>query len=113
MSLKSTTVDEPSYTTSRSASQARDRNAGFDKDIELGEWYGQSQSRKQTPIVRESKAEKKARKAHEKEDRMPFVVRVVIGMITFALKAVVWVLTIIFKMVAGLLKMVVKSFNKS
>lgn len=109
LSLKSTTVDEPaqSRATSCVASRARDRNADFDKDIEMGEWYGQS-----APSTKESKAERKARKAAEKEDRLPFVARAIIGVLTFGFKAVVWVLMIVFKIVAGVFKTVMRSVSK-
>ncbi|KAJ4324733.1 hypothetical protein N0V94_001131 [Neodidymelliopsis sp. IMI 364377] len=106
-SLKSTTVDEPSRTTSRSTT--RDRNADFDKDIELGEWYGQSNQ----PKVRETKTEKKARKAREDEDKLPLVVRGIISILTIAFKAMVWVLTIAFKIVGGVVKLILRSFNKA
>jgi hypothetical protein len=111
MSLKSSTVDETtsqSRATSRAASRARDRNADFDKDIELGEWYGQSKE----VGVKETRAEKKARKAAEKEDQLPFVARAIIGVLTFGFKAVVWVLMIVFKVVAGVFKMVLKGVSK-
>ncbi|KAF3036211.1 hypothetical protein E8E12_007240 [Didymella heteroderae] len=110
LSLKSTTVDETtnqSSATSRAPSRARDRGADFDKDIELGEWYGQKE-----PGVKETKAEKKARKAAEKEDHLPFVARAMIGILTFGFKAVVWVLMIVFKIVAGVFKMVVRTVSK-
>jgi len=107
MSLKSTTVDETT-SQSRVTSRARDRNADFDKDIELGEWYGQSKE----VGVKETKAEKKARKAAEKEDRLPFVARAIIGILTFGFKAVVWVLMIVFKIVAGVFKMMVRAVSK-
>ena len=111
MSLKSTTVDETttqSRANSRATSRAQDRNADFDKDVELGEWYGQSKD----VSVKETKAEKKARKAAEKEDRLPFVARAIIGILTFGFKAVVWVLMVVFKIVAGVFKMVFRSVDK-
>ncbi|KAL1656616.1 hypothetical protein SLS61_001083 [Didymella pomorum] len=111
MSLKSTTVDETtpqSRANSRATSRARDRNADFDKDIELGEWYGQSKD----VGAKETKADKKARKAAEKEDQLPFVARAIIGILTFGFKAVVWVLMIVFKIVAGMFKMVFRGVDK-
>lgn len=111
MSLKSTTVDETtpqSRANSRATSRARDRNADFDKDIELGEWYGQSKD----VGAKETKADKKARKATEKEDQLPFVARAIIGILTFGFKAVVWVLMIVFKIVAGMFKMVFRGVDK-
>ena len=113
MSLKSTTVDETmpqSRATSRATSRARDRNADFDKDIELGEWYGQSHAQL---AATETKADKKARKAQEKEDQLPFVARAIIGTVVFFFKAVIWVLSIVFKIVAGMVKMIFRGVNKS
>ncbi|KAJ4339139.1 hypothetical protein N0V95_007856 [Ascochyta clinopodiicola] len=105
-SLKSTTVDEPNQ--SRAASQAtvraRDANARFDKDIELGEWYGHGQTSPQT-----KKKDKKA----EDEDKLPLVVRGIIGIVTFSFKAVIWVLTLVFRVVAGVVRVLIRSFSKS
>ncbi|KAF1933064.1 uncharacterized protein M421DRAFT_416654 [Didymella exigua CBS 183.55] len=102
LSLKSTSVDETT------AGRTRDRNAQFDKDIELGEWYGQTAP----PSTKETRAAKKARKAAEKEDRLPFVARAIIGVLTFSFKAVVWVLMVVFKIIAGMFKMVVRTVSK-
>lgn len=111
MSLKSTTVDETVQSRSTSRTAARDRNADFDKDIELGEWYGQS---KEPQIkTKETRAEKKERKARENEDKLPLVVRGVIKIITLGVKAVIWVLMIMFKIAAGIVKVVVRSLSKS
>lgn len=112
LSLRSTTVDEPNQdqfqTRSSSAGTARDRNADFDKDIELGEWYGQ----RAEPGVKESRAQRKARRAREKDDRLPFVARAVVGVVGFAFKAIVWVLMLVFKIVAGVFKMVFRAVDR-
>ncbi|KAH6616795.1 hypothetical protein C7974DRAFT_436727 [Boeremia exigua] len=98
--LKSSTGDD-------SSTRARDRNADVDKDIEMGAWYGQSPAAPATasvsasPSAKESRAEKRARRQAEKEDRLPFVVRAVIKLVSFAVKAVVWVLMLVFRILAG------------
>lgn len=122
LSLKSTTtVDETrsAGTASRATSRARDRNADFDKDIELGSWYGHGahssihvNTTTASHPLKETRAEKKARKAAEKEDRLPFLARVIIGLFTFAFKAVVWVLMLVFKILAGVGKMVFKGVSR-
>ena len=102
LSLKSTTVDDAEHSTK---ARARDRNADFDKDIELGAWYGSS-------TTKETNTEKKAKKAAAKEDQLPFIARAVIGVLTLALKAVVWVLMLAFKIISGVVKMAVRSVSK-
>ncbi|KAJ4377847.1 hypothetical protein N0V83_000677 [Neocucurbitaria cava] len=100
--LKKFASSMKSSTTSRSAS------ASFDKDIELGEWYGQDKTTK----AKESKAEKKARKQQEEEDKLPFVTRTIINVLTFAFKSVVFVLKIAIKIVAGVIVMITRNFSK-
>ncbi|KAF9697285.1 hypothetical protein EKO04_005024 [Ascochyta lentis] len=111
-SLKSTTVDEPNQdrAASQSTTRARDRNAQFDKDIELGEWYGHGRGQTAEPSTQ---TEKKAKKAKDDEDKLPLVVRGIISIVTFFFKAVIWVLTLAFRVVAGVVKLLVRSFAKS
>lgn len=98
-SLRSTT------TTTRSESA----HGSFDKDIELGEWYGQDKYTK----AKETKSEKKAKKASaDDESKLPFVARTVITVLTFAFKTVVFVLKIAFKIVAGVIVMITRNFSK-
>ncbi|EUC28727.1 hypothetical protein COCCADRAFT_8946 [Bipolaris zeicola 26-R-13] len=101
-SLKSTTGTPRSESTSGS----------FDKDIELGEWYGQQDKHTKT---KETKAEKKAKKAKGSQDddsKLPFVARVVITVLTFAFKSVVFVLKIVIKVVAGVVVMITRNVGK-
>jgi hypothetical protein len=96
-SLKSTTTRGGSEDTS------------FDKDIELGEWYGQDKHTK----AKETRSEKKAkRKGGEDESRLPFVARAVITILTFAFKTVVFVLKIAIKVIAGVVVMITRNFGK-
>jgi hypothetical protein len=97
-SLKSTT-------TTRSESA----NGSFDKDIELGEWYGQDKHTK----ANATKSEKKAKKASAEDERkLPLVARTVITVLTFAFKTVVFILKIAFKVVAGVVVMITRNFSK-
>ncbi|KAH6859533.1 hypothetical protein CC77DRAFT_617293 [Alternaria alternata] len=94
-----------STTTTRSESA----HGSFDKDIELGEWYGQDKYTK----AKETKSEKKAKKASaDDESKLPFVARTVITVLTFAFKTVVFVLKIAFKIVAGVIVMITRNFSK-
>lgn len=117
LSLRSSTLDEPQHThspprsSSSPAPRARDRNADFDKDVELGSWYGAAE-RARSPAARESRAERRARREREKEDRLPFVVRAVLGVVMFAVKAVVWVLVLAFKVVAGVVRMLARALSR-
>ena len=79
--------------------------ASFDKDIELGEWYGQDKTK-------EAKAEKKARKTAEDDSKLPFVVRALIAGAKFAFKAVFFVVQILFKIIAGLVVMLTRNASK-
>ncbi|OAL49365.1 hypothetical protein IQ07DRAFT_587939 [Pyrenochaeta sp. DS3sAY3a] len=90
----------------KSSTTSRSPSASFDKDIELGEWYGQENK------TRESKEEKKARKEKEDEDKLPFVTRTIINVLTFAFKSVVFVLKIAIKIVAGVIVMITRNFSK-
>jgi hypothetical protein len=77
----------------------------FDKDIELGEWYGQTKAK-------ETRAEKKARKKAEAEDKLPFVARAIIAGVKFGFQAVVFVVQIFFKIIAGLVVMLTRNASK-
>lgn len=105
--LKKFTSSLKSTTTSRSESA----NGSFDKDIELGEWYGQDKHTK----AKETKAEKKAKKSKNSkhsESKLPFAARAVIAVLTFAFKTVVFVLKISIKVVAGVVVMITRNFGK-
>ena len=80
------------------------------KDIELGEWYGQSKTKHD--IAKETKAEKKARKEAEDEDKLPWVARGIIGILMFAFKTVVFILKLVIKVIAGLVVMITKNRSK-
>ncbi|KAI8937075.1 hypothetical protein NX059_006293 [Plenodomus lindquistii] len=97
-SMRSTT------TTSRSES------ASFDKDIELGEWYGQDKTAQVK--VKETKEEKKARKQQEDKEKLPLVTRTIISVLTFTFKTVVWVVKIAVKIVAGVIVMITRNLGK-
>lgn len=97
-SLKSTTT-----TRSESAS------GSFDKDIELGEWYGQQDKHTK---AKETKADKKSKKTKENESNLPFLARAVIAVLTFAFKSVVFVLKIAIKVVAGVVVMITRNVSK-
>lgn len=88
----------------KSSATSRSASTSFDKDIELGEWYGQDKG--------QTKSEKASRKAKDDEDKLPFVTRTLISTLTFAFKAVVWVLKIAIKIVAGVIVMITRNFSK-
>ncbi|KAF2133178.1 hypothetical protein P153DRAFT_331657 [Dothidotthia symphoricarpi CBS 119687] len=89
-SLKSSTTSTTTSTT-------------CDKDIELGEWYGQAKTK-----IKEKRDNKKADGA----SKLPFVARAIIGIITFSFKAVIWILRIAIKIVAGVFVMITRNFGK-
>jgi hypothetical protein len=89
----------------KSSPASRSPDASFDKDIELGEWYGQGKTK-------ETKSEKKARKKAEDEGKLPFVVRAIIASVKFAFKAVFFVVQILFKIIAGLVVMLTRNASK-
>jgi hypothetical protein len=91
-------------TTTRGGSE----DMSFDKDIELGEWYGQDKHTK----AKETKKGKRARKSDEEESKLPLVARTIITILTFAFKTVVLVLKIATKIVAGIVVMITKNFGK-
>lgn len=99
--LKKFTSSLKSSPTSRSASTS------FDKDIELGEWYGQDKTK-----TKETKAERKAREKQEEQEKLPFVTRTIINVLTFAFKSVVFVIKIAIKIVAGVIVMFTRNFSK-
>lgn len=92
----------------KSSATSRSESTSFDKDIELGEWYGQDKHAK----AKESKAEKKARKEKSDEEKLPLVTRTIINVLTFAFKSVVFVIKIAIKIVAGVIVMITRNFNK-
>lgn len=103
-SLKSTTTGTP---------RSESTSGSFDKDIELGEWYGQQDKHTKT---KETKAEKKAKKAKSSQNgddnKLPFVARAAITVLTFAFKSVVFVLKIVIKVVAGVVVMITRNVGK-
>jgi len=80
----------------------------FDKDIELGEWYGQDKTTK----AKETKAEQKARRKQEDKDKLPLVTRTIVNVLTFAFKSVVFVMKMAIKIVAGVVVMMTRNFGK-
>ncbi|USP73852.1 hypothetical protein yc1106_01126 [Curvularia clavata] len=101
-SLKSTTTV---------ATRSDSANGSFDKDIELGEWYGQDKHTK----AKETKADKKAKKGKASKDddsNLPFLARAVITVLTFAFKSVIFVLKIAIKVIAGVVVMITRNFSK-
>lgn len=91
----------------KSSATSRSESTSFDKDIELGEWYGQEKG-----SAKETKAEKKAKKGQDEKDKLPFVTRSIISVMMFAFKTVVWVLKIAIKIVAGVVVMITRNFSK-
>ncbi|KAF2262439.1 hypothetical protein CC78DRAFT_569743 [Lojkania enalia] len=83
------------------------KSDSFEKDIELGDWYGQPKAREMT-----RKERKKMEKEKEREESLPFVTRTIISVLTFAFKTVVWVLKIAIKVVAGVVVMISRNFSK-
>lgn len=96
------------FATSLKSSPKSSAATSFDKDIELGEWYGQDKNTK----AKETKAEKKARKRADEADKLPLIARMIIGILTFAFKSVVFVLKIGIKIIAGFIVMVTRNFSK-
>jgi len=74
-----------------------------EKDIEMENWYGQSEDGKQ-------KGAKKTKQ--DKEDGLPFITRTIITVLGVAFKTVVWVLRIGIKIVAGLVVMISRNIRK-
>lgn len=93
---------------SRKNSEASVRGESFDKDIELGDWYGQTKSKTKDAGAKKSKKNKKK----DDDDKLPFVARTIISVLTFAFKAVVFVLRIAIKVVAGVVVMITRNFSR-
>lgn len=91
----------------KSSTSLSTKSDSFDKDIELGDWYGQTKAK---PKI--SAKEKKAQKKKEDEEKLPFVARVVISVLTFAFKTVVFVLKIAIKIVSGVIVMITRNWSK-
>ncbi|KAF1959812.1 hypothetical protein CC80DRAFT_489895 [Byssothecium circinans] len=91
-----------------SATSSLSRGDSFDKDIELGDWHGQTKTKTKTS----TKEAKKAQKTKGDEDRLPFVARTVISVLTFAFKAAVFVLKVAIKVVAGVVVMITRNWSK-
>ncbi|KAF2645067.1 hypothetical protein P280DRAFT_444408 [Massarina eburnea CBS 473.64] len=96
---------------SKKGSVSSSRSDSFDKDIELGDWYGQTKTKDGTKDKSAKKAEKKRRKEEDKEG-LPFVARTIISMLTFAFKAAVFVLKLSIKIVAGVVVMLTRNWSK-
>lgn len=96
-----------SMKSSATARSSSSKSGSFDKDIELGEWYGQKSN------VKVGKMEMKQKKEQRDDDeKMGFGARTVIGVLTFAFKAIIFILRIAIKVVAGLIVMITKNFSK-
>jgi hypothetical protein len=93
----------------KSSATSRSPSTIPDKDIELGEWYGQDNA---TKTNKETKEEKKARKKQEEQEKLPIVTRTIINVLTFAFKSVVFVIKIAIKIVAGVVVMITRNFSK-
>ncbi|KAH8732382.1 hypothetical protein GQ44DRAFT_669717 [Phaeosphaeriaceae sp. PMI808] len=91
----------------KSSATSRSASTSFEKDIELGEWYGQDKTKS-----KETKEEKKARKKQEEQEKLPIVTRTIINVLTFAFKSVVFVIKIAIKIVAGVIVMITRNFSK-
>lgn len=95
-SVRTTETDKTSRTNTHSS---------FDKDIELGEWYGQSKTKSGS-----SETETKSKK--KDDDPLPFVTRGIIGLLTFGFKAIIFIVKIGIKIVAGIVVMITRNFSK-
>lgn len=80
------------------------KSSPLEKDIELGQWYGQEKPK--------NKSKKGKREKGEKESDLPFVTSTIIGVLSFTFKAVVWVLSIAIKIVTGLVVMISRNISK-
>ncbi|KAF2803783.1 uncharacterized protein BDZ99DRAFT_398990 [Mytilinidion resinicola] len=89
------------------SSATTSKSQSLDKDIELGQWYGQ-----QDEAQAKTKTKGKKSKAEKKESTLPFVARTLIGVLTFAFKAFVWVVGLVFKIIAGLVVMLTRNASK-
>jgi hypothetical protein len=84
------------------------RSESFDKDIELGDWYGQGKTKETKQGVKQAKKKGK----EEDKEKLPFVTRTIISVLTVAFKTVVFVLRIAIKVVAGVVVMITRNFSK-
>ncbi|KAF2687522.1 hypothetical protein K458DRAFT_415747 [Lentithecium fluviatile CBS 122367] len=96
---------------SMKGSPSTTRSESFDKDIELGEWYGQGKT-KDTKVEKGKKGKSKKGKEDEEEEKLPFVTRTIISVLTLSFKTVVFVLRIAIKVVAGVVVMITRNFSK-
>ncbi|RMZ72869.1 conserved proline-rich [Pyrenophora seminiperda CCB06] len=114
-----------STTAARAASSTgdspRSKERSFDKDIELGEWYGQDKKVGfGDPCVKEEKQKRKTKTKsttsnngeEEVKDKLPFVARSLIAVITLLFKTVVWVVKIMFRIVTGVVVMLSRNASK-
>jgi hypothetical protein len=74
------------------------------EDVEMGEWYGQDKK----SVTMQGKQEGKK----EEKDRLPFVARTIISVLTFAFKSVVFMIRIAVKIVAGVVVMITRNLSK-
>jgi hypothetical protein len=89
------------------SSATTSKTGSMDKDIELGQWYGQEEGQGQ------AKTKSKAKGKGEKEESgLPFVARTLISLLTFAFKAVVWILSLAIKVVTGVVVMLSRNASK-
>jgi hypothetical protein len=99
---------------SRKASTTTGRSSksdSLDKDIELAEWYGQPKTMQKENKAEQKRSKKKQEEGDQKE-KLPFVTRSIINVLTFAFKTVVYVLRIAIKVVAGVVVMVTRNFSR-
>lgn len=92
---------------SKSRSSSKSRGGSFDKDIELGEWYGQDKG-----VTKVGVKEKKRKEKEKEKDGLPFVARAIISVLTFAFKAAVFVMKVVIKIVAGVVVMITRNFGR-
>jgi hypothetical protein len=83
----------------------RSHSPSFDKDIELGEWYGQGKTK-------DTVSKEKGKKGGKEEEKLPFVTRTIISVLTMTFRAVVFVLRIAVKVVAGVVVMITRNFSR-
>jgi len=88
---------------------SRNEDAGLDKDIELGEWYGQNNSQ---IMVNKNNLKKKAQKQHEDKEKLPFVARSLIGVLTFMFKTILWILELTIKVIVGFFVRITRNLSK-
>lgn len=94
----------------KGSSPSTTRSDSFDKDIELGEWYGQGKTKDSKVQVKDKNG--KAKGKTEDEEKLPFVTRTIISVLTMTFKTVVFVLRIAVKVVAGVIVMITRNFSK-